>query len=454
MKPGIPSGMRDYAPSEMRKRQFIIKTLTSCFEKFGFDPLETPAMENLNTLTGKYGEEGDKLLYKILNQGDFTKDIPQEVWESKEARKVSNAISGKGLRYDLTVPMARFVVMNRNDLALPFRRYQIQPVWRGDRPQKGRYREFWQCDADIIGTPSLYNEAELLHLYRYAFNALYLPEAVIRINNRKLLNALAKQMNAVEKITEITILIDKLDKIGMSKLLEEMLAKGYNDDQIQELKNYLSIEGNNAQKCEQLRQMFDGIPEGIEAIHEISEILRLAEITQTNPVLDTTLARGLDYYTGMIVEVGFPEVFGGSVGGGGRCDDLTGVFGWKDNPGVGISFGLDRIYLIMEELNRFPQTATTGTKVLFIHAGEAAQFLAYQQLQKLREQNITSQMYPASVKLEKQMKYADQKQIPFVIIIREEELVTGNFILKNMMNGNQEKLSWEEVIQKLNEYYL
>lgn len=449
MKPSIPEGTRDFGSAEIRKRQFIIDRIRRTFEKFGFEPLETPVMENLSTLTGKYGEEGDRLLYKVLNQGDFASKVDDESWNNRDSRKLSTLISDKGLRFDLTVPLARYVVMHRNDIAFPYRRYQIQPVWRGDRPQKGRYREFYQCDADVIGSTSLINETELLQIYDEVFRTLGIGNIELRINNRKILSALANICKAADQMTNITVAIDKLDKIGMDKVMEELSLKGLTDLQCELVRQFISIQGDNEAKLNSLSELMSGDETGMKGIDELRSLLKLCSQVNVFPQIDTTLARGLNYYTGTIVEVVSTEVKIGSIGGGGRYDDLTGIFGMPDVSGVGVSFGLERIFYLMEELQLFPEEITEGLKLLIVHFDEATMNYGFEQLQKFRGSGVPSMIYPGTAKLDKQMKYANNRKTAFVVIIGEEEMNSGQLTLKNMKSGEQWKLSIDEAIIKL-----
>lgn len=447
IKPSIPKGTRDFGPEVVRKRNYILKVIRKAFENFGFQPLETPAMENLSTLTGKYGEEGDKLMFRILNNGD----IFSKIKAAKDNRSLGNLISEKALRYDLTIPFARYVVMHRNELTLPFKRYQIQPVWRADRPQKGRYREFYQCDADIVGSDSLLNEMELLSLYDQVFFALGMRKYELRVNNRKILSGLAELLGKPEALTDITIAMDKLDKIGAGGVKKELQDRGLDEDQIRIIERFLAIQGNTEEKSNRLKELLHTSPVGLKGIEEINILLDSPYARfYASPVFDQTLARGLDYYTGAIIEAKAPpEVAIGSIGGGGRYDDLTGLFGMPGLSGVGISFGVDRIYDAMEELGLFPEMIKQSTQILFLHLGEESLKVAYPLLWQLREKNIPSEIYPSPAKFDKQMKYANKRNIPYVAIIGEEEVRENVISIKNMETGNQEKLTVEKLVEYL-----
>lgn len=462
MKPSLPQGTRDFGPEVVRKRQYILNIIKNEFELYGFEPLETPAMEKRETLTGKYGEEGDKLIFNILNSGDYLEILQGDYgkgklinessgidfgWDLNKAsyKQITPRISEKALRYDLTIPFARYVAMNHGQLTLPFKRYQIQPVWRADRPQRGRYREFYQCDADIVGSNSLLNEVEFVHLYDGVFKKLGLANYELRINSRKLLTALAEQCGGAENMLNITIAIDKLDKIGIEKVKEELRARGLNGPQINTIENYLAITGSNAEKVAEVKKLFEDSEIGQNGIEELEYILQNTTNNQEptiNLQLDFTLARGLNYYTGCIFEAKAPaEVKIGSIGGGGRYDDLTGLFGVPNIPGVGISFGVDRIYDVLEELNLFPQTIAEGTKVLLFNLGEAESKIAYGLLKKLRAQGIASELYHEPTKLDKQFKYAEKKGIPYVI----REITGKSCIVKNIKTGTQQTIVLEKL---------
>lgn len=453
-KPGIPKGTRDFSPAEMVKRNFIFDTIRSVFRKYGYQEIQTPSMENLDTLTGKYGDEGDKLIFKILNSGDFLAKVNPEKLQASDAKRLTTDIAEKALRYDLTVPFARYVVMHQNDITLPFKRFQIQPVWRADRPQKGRYREFYQCDADVVGSESLLNEAEFILIYQEALSNLGLKDFTIKINNRKILSGIAEIIGKPELIVDMTVAIDKLDKIGMEGVVKELLEKGFRESDIEKLKPIIELSGSNEAKIKSLTSALAASETGLKGIAEIETIFAYIEKLQTSnsklqTELDITLARGLNYYTGAIFEVKSNEVAMGSIGGGGRYDDLTGMFGLKDLTGVGISFGADRIYDVMEELNLFPESANETTRVLISNFDEAAESYALPTLNRLRSEGIAAEMYPQSAKLKKQMSYADAKRIPFVILIGSEEMASGLLSLKVMQSGEQLKLNIEQIIKKL-----
>lgn len=455
-KPTLPKGTRDFSPQEMVKRNYIFDTIKTVFKKYGYAEIQTPSMENLATLTGKYGDEGDKLIFKILNSGDFLSKVDEQLLADKNSQLTTSKISEKALRYDLTVPFARYVVMHQNDIAFPFKRFQVQPVWRADRPQKGRYREFYQCDADVVGSPSLLNEAEFVLIYQEALSNLGLRDFTIKINNRKILSGIAEIIGKPELIVDMTVAIDKLDKIGLDGVSKELLERGFTDADIEQLKPVILLEGSNIEKLQSLKSVLADSEVGLKGIEEIetvfSYVSKLAtdnsQLT-TQLELDITLARGLNYYTGCIFEVKTNEVAMGSIGGGGRYDDLTGMFGLKDLTGVGISFGADRIYDVLEELNLFPAAAAQGTKVLISNFDVVAEFYALPILQQLRASNIATELYPSSAKLKKQMSYADSKNIPFVILIGGDEMQSGKLTLKNMQSGEQQQLGIEAIIELL-----
>ena len=442
-KPSIPQGTRDFGPDVVRKRNYILDTIKKVFELYGFQPLETPAMENLDTLMGKYGEEGDKLIFKILNNGlDHPEKAAQvrEDFEKVLAGKNTKGITERALKYDLTIPFARYVAMNQATLTFPFKRYQVQPVWRADRPQKGRYREFYQCDADVVGSRSLLNETELSLIYHEVFTRLGLTGYELRINHRQVLAALAEACGGAEQLTNITIAIDKLDKIGIEKVKEELLQRGLQPGQVGVIEKYLAITGSNNDILAALQSLIGHTRSGEKGIGELRELL------QTTPVpflLDPTLARGLNYYTGVIFEVKAPATVKiGSIGGGGRYDDLTGLFGVPGIPGVGISFGVDRIYDVLEELQLFPATLQVSTQVLFFNLGTAESRKAFELMQELRGQGLRCELYPENVKFDKQFKYAEKKNIPFVIILGEKELQSGQCNLKDLRSGVQTTLDF------------
>ncbi|WP_276364251.1 histidine--tRNA ligase [Daejeonella sp. H1SJ63] len=457
IKPSIPKGTRDFSASEMVKRNHIFNTISSVFKKFGYQEIQTPTMENLTTLTGKYGDEGDKLIFKVLNSGDFLSNIPEEKLTGRNSQQLISDICEKALRYDLTVPFARYVVMHRNEISFPFKRFQIQPVWRADRPQKGRYREFYQCDADVVGSESLINEAEFVLIYHEALSKLGLKDFTIKINNRKILSGIAEIIGKPELIIDMTVAIDKLDKIGFEGVTKELIERGFTDADIETLKPIIALKGSNEEKLNSLRSVLAVSETGLKGISEIETIfsyLARLSILNTqysilNVELDITLARGLNYYTGAIFEVKTNEVAMGSIGGGGRYDDLTGMFGLSNLTGVGISFGADRIYDVLEELNLFPESATESTKVLISNFDAEAEKYALPVLQQIRNAGISAEIYPSSAKLKKQMAYADDKSIPYVILIGSDEMESGLLTLKNMKNGEQQKVSVEEIIALL-----
>ncbi len=453
-KPGIPKGTRDFSPEEMVKRNYIFDTIKSVFRKYGYQEIQTPTMENLDTLTGKYGDEGDKLIFKILNSGDFLAKVSPEKLEAANSKSITSEISEKALRYDLTVPFARYVVMHQNDIALPFKRFQVQPVWRADRPQKGRYREFYQCDADVVGSDSLLNEAEFVLIYQEALSNLGLKDFIIKINNRKILSGIAEIIGKPELIIDMTVAIDKLDKIGMDGVLKELLEKGFGESDIEKLKPIIELDGSNAEKIEKLKSVLIKSETGLKGIAELEILFNYIEQLKTpnsklQLELDITLARGLNYYTGAIFEVKSNEVAMGSIGGGGRYDDLTGMFGLKDLTGVGISFGADRIYDVLEELGLFPTTTNETTRVLISNFDEAAENYALPILSQLRQNGIAAELYPQAAKLKKQLSYADAKRIPYVILIGSEEMESGLLSLKNMQSGEQQKLSLPSIVKHL-----
>ena len=441
IKPATSKGTRDFSSEELAKRTYIKNILQNAFECFGFSPIETPTFERLETLTGVYGEEGERLVFKILNSGEKIKKADTEALARGENQKFIHSVSEKALRYDLTVPFARFVAQHRNELTFPFRRYQIQPVWRADRPQHGRFQEFYQCDADIVGDRSLWQEVEVLSLYDRAFAGLNLPGVVLKINHRKILAGIAGLLRAESRLVDFTVALDKIDKIGKEGVFKELSERGFEVDSLSVLDQLLALEGDTEHQLTELKSLFSNQPEGLEGVEEIEFI---SSQLQDNPLqatqlkFDLTLARGLHYYTGMIVEVAPPvQVKMGSIGGGGRYDDLTGVFGLKDMSGIGISFGFERIYLVMEALDLFPKTLLKRPQVLFANFGGAAVQSAYAFLHKLRNQNISCELYPTEAKLKKQLGYANTKQIQKVILIGPEELAEKIFILKDMETGTQ-----------------
>lgn len=439
-KPSLPQGTRDFGPDVVRKRNYILQTIKDVFELYGFQPLETPAMENLDTLMGKYGEEGNKLIFKILNNGLDNPAKQQKAREGFEKilqGKNTEAVTERALKYDLTIPFARYVAMNQSKLHFPFKRYQIQPVWRADRPARGRYREFYQCDADVVGSNALLNEVELANMYAEVFTKLGIRDYELRINHRKILTALAEICGGADKMTDITIAIDKLDKIGLAKVKDELAQKGLSADKINIIEKYLSIRGNNEEKIKGLSQLFGSNETGKKGIEE----LKFVASAVPGILLDPTLARGLDYYTGIIFEAKPPVSSGlGSIGGGGRYDDLTGLFGVPGIPGVGISFGVDRIYDVMEEMNLFPADVHVGTQVLFFNLGEAESRKAFELLQQLRKNGIRSELFHEATKFDKQFKYAEKKNIPYIVVIGEKELQEGTCNIKELGTGQQQTI--------------
>jgi histidyl-tRNA synthetase len=500
MKPSIPQGTRDFGPDVVRKRNYIFDTIKSVFELYGYEPLETPAMENLETLMGKYGDEGDKLIFQILDSGNrfdenffkafiqhlqnhdalyrlISKEkgldsknpfenpfkskspeelalIAKELFENKDYENYlpsfKKKISSKALRYDLTIPFARYVAMNHNQLTFPFKLYQMQPVWRADRPQKGRYREFYQCDADVVGSNSLLNDIELAEIYLEVFKKLKI-DVELKINSRKILAALAQLSGSTTKMIDITTAIDKLDKVGIQKVNEELAQKELSGEQINIIENYLSITGNNQDKLGEAKKLFENIEEGKKGIEELEFILNYLEDRELQ--IDFTLARGLNYYTGIIYEIKAKNVTIGSIGGGGRYDDLTGLFGVPNIPGVGISFGVDRIYDVMEELKLFPTEVHTGTKVLFFNMGNEENKFAFAQLQLLRNSGISAELFHIPAKMDKQFKYADKKNIPFAVIIGSKEIAEKNFVVKDLKKGEQQTLALTELVNYFKDYF-
>lgn len=452
-KPSIPKGTRDFSPSEVVRRQYIMDAIRSCFAAYGFMPIETPSFENSDTLMGKYGEEGDRLIFKILNSGDFLRKVDDPLYSEKNSLKITPKISEKALRYDLTVPFARYVVQHQNDITFPFKRYQMQPVWRADRPQKGRFREFYQCDADVVGSTSLWQEVELVQLYDAVFSKLSLEGVTIKMNNRKVLSGLAEVIGEEDKLIDFTVALDKLDKIGEEGVKKEMLSKGISQKAIDTVQPLFEASGSASEKLEMLKGLLFSSEIGMKGIEELEFIvanISALKLKSAQLEIDVTLARGLNYYTGAIFEVAAPEgIAMGSIGGGGRYDDLTGIFGMKDMSGVGISFGLDRIYLVLEELSLFPETVSANTQVLFLNFGEAESLYAMKAITKLREQNITAELYPDAAKFKKQMSYADKRAIPFVVLAGETEMESSTFTLKNMKKGNQESVSFDVLMDAL-----
>ncbi|MEN8187626.1 MAG: histidine--tRNA ligase [Bacteroidota bacterium] len=440
MKPSIPKGTRDFSPVEVAKRKYIFDTIQKVFETYAFQPIETPSFENSSTLMGKYGEEGDRLIFKILNSGDYLKKVDAGLLEDKNTQKVTGKISEKALRYDLTVPFARYVVQHQNDITFPFKRYQMQPVWRADRPQKGRFREFYQCDADVVGSKSLWQEVEFVQLYDNVFTELGLTETVIKINNRKILSGIAEIIDAKDKLIDFTVALDKLDKIGVEGVAKEMLGKGISGEAIEKVKPLFDFTGSNQEKITKLRSMLTDSEEGMQGVEELEFVTDNIEslgLKTSELEIDVTLARGLNYYTGAIFEVKAKNVQIGSIGGGGRYDDLTGIFGLKNMSGIGISFGLDRIYLVLEELDLFKQVELPKPKVVFVNFGEKEALYCMKAIKELRESGIKSELYPDTAKLKKQMNYANKREIPFVVLVGEKEVQENMFTLKNMQTGEQ-----------------
>ena len=450
MKPSIPKGTRDFSPIEMARRNYIFDTIREVFGLFGYRQIETPAMENLSTLMGKYGEEGDKLLFKIQNSGDYFKSLTDEELLSRNATKLASKFCEKGLRYDLTVPFARFVVMHREELQFPFKRYQIQPVWRADRPQKGRYREFYQCDADVVGSDSLLNEVELIQMIDTVFTKFGVRVA-IKMNNRKILAGIAEMIGQADKIVDITVAIDKLDKIGLDNVNAELLEKGLPQDAVEKLQPILALSGTNSEKLATIEKVLAGSETGLKGVEECRFILETASSLGLNNALDLdlTLARGLNYYTGAIFEVKALDVEIGSISGGGRYDNLTGIFGMPGVSGVGISFGADRIYDVLNQLNLYPENAVSGTKILFLNFGAQESALCISVIAKLRAKGVSAEIYPDAVKMKKQMSYANALNIPYVAIVGSDELVSGKITLKDMVSGSQEQLDAEALINRI-----
>ncbi|MCQ2208153.1 MAG: histidine--tRNA ligase [Paludibacteraceae bacterium] len=449
-KPSIPKGTRDFAPVEMARRNYIFDTIKSVFRLYGFQQIETPAMENLSTLMGKYGDEGDKLLFKILNSGDYLLHANPTALENRDSIKLMHDISEKGLRYDLTVPFARFVVMNKENLVLPFKRFQIQPVWRADRPQKGRYREFYQCDVDVVGSESLLNEVELIQIVDEVYRRLNI-NVVIKLNNRKILSGIAEVIGAADKIVDITVAIDKLDKIGLDNVNAELAEKGVDAQAIEKLQPIISLKGTNKEKLATIKEVLASSEIGVKGVEECSTILNLAEQlgVATEIEIDLTLARGLNYYTGAIFEVKAKDVEIGSITGGGRYDNLTGVFGVSGLSGVGISFGADRIYDVLNQLNLYPEELLQSTQLVFTTFGENEFAYALQCLKKVRAAGIPAEIYPECVKIKKQMAYANGKGTPYVAIIGETEVAEQKVMLKDMVSGEQTLVSIDELIAKI-----
>lgn len=453
-KPSIPKGTRDFSSQEIAKRNYITQIIKTNFERFGYQPIETPSFENSDTLMGKYGEEGDRLIFKILNSGDYLDKANEEVLANKDSNKLTAQISEKALRYDLTVPFARYVVQHQNELEFPFKRYQMQPVWRADRPQKGRFREFLQCDADVIGSQSLWQEIELIQLYDSVFSTLGLIGTNIKINNRKVLSGIAEVIGVQDKLIDFTVALDKLDKIGVEGVVKEMLEKGISNQAIQKATILFDFKGGNTDKIAALGDFLKDSAIGTEGVEEISFILNhLFSLGLDRSIItfDITLARGLNYYTGAIFEVQAPKVALGSIGGGGRYDDLTGIFGLKNMSGVGISFGLDRIYMVLEELGLFPENVAQASKVLFTNFGDDESLYAFKAMTQLRKKGIKAEFYPDQVKLGKQFQYAEKKGIPYVVVAGEKEVKNQEYNLKNLESGEQITVNIYGLIEMLNQ---
>ena len=449
-KPSIPKGTRDFSPEETARRNYIFDTIRKAFNLFGYKQIETPAMENLSTLMGKYGEEGDKLLFKILNSGDFMKGVSDNELSGHDPARLASKLCEKGLRYDLTVPFARYVVQHRNDLQMPFKRFQIQPVWRADRPQKGRYREFYQCDADVVGSESLMNEVELLELVDTVFDNLDI-RIELKLNNRKVLAGIAEIIGEPDKIVDITVAIDKIDKIGIENVNEELRTKGISEDAISALQPLLTLSGSNEEKLSLIESILSGSETGKRGVEELREVIDSFDARghKCELNLDVSLARGLNYYTGTIIEVKAKDVAIGSITGGGRYDNLTGVFGMPGLSGVGISFGADRIYDVLTQLDLFPQTITSSVKILFVNFGKQEAAMAARVVKELRQAGISAELYPDATKMKKQMAFANAEKIPYVGIIGDQELETGRITVKELETGTQESLSAEEIIRRL-----
>ena len=450
VKPGIPKGTRDFSSAEMAKRNYIFDTIKEVFRLFGYEQIETPAMELLSTLMGKYGEEGDKLLFKVLNSGDCLAGISDDELAERNAAKLSSKLCEKGLRYDLTVPFARYVTAHRDELVFPFKRFQIQPVWRADRPQKGRYREFYQCDADVVGSDSLINETELVLMMDEVFNRFGI-NVCIKINNRKILSGIAETIGEADKIVDITVAIDKLDKIGLDNVNAELREKGLSDEAVSRLQPIITLSGSNEDKLAVLKDVLSGSETGLKGIEETESIFRYVSAvgTKADLELDLTLARGLNYYTGAIFEVKALDVQIGSITGGGRYDNLTGIFGLKGVSGVGISFGADRIYDVLNQLDLYPGKSAESTKVLFVNFGEKEAAYAMQIIYRLRHENVNAELYPDVAKMKKQMSYANAKNIPFVVMTGEEEMNERKVTLKDMETGEQTSMGIDDLIERM-----
>ncbi|NJW52733.1 histidine--tRNA ligase [Salinimicrobium oceani] len=452
-KPSIPKGTRDFSPAEVAKRNYIIQQIKEQFEKFGFQPIETPSFENSETLMGKYGEEGDRLIFKILNSGDFLKKADAAALKQQDSTRLTPSISEKALRYDLTVPFARYVVQHRNEIDFPFKRYQIQPVWRADRPQKGRFREFFQCDADVVGSDSLWQEVEFVQLYDAVFSTLGLEGVTIKINNRKILSGFAEVIGESDKLIDFTVALDKLDKIGEEGVKKEMKEKGISSEAIEKIQKVFGLKGDFSEKIVVLKDILGPSEigqKGIEELEFINSAITELHLSTAKLDLDVTLARGLNYYTGAIFEVAAPQgVAMGSIGGGGRYDDLTGIFGMSGVSGVGISFGLDRIYLVLEELDLFPQTVARNIQVLFINFGSRESLYCLKAIKELRAAGIAAELYPEEAKMKKQMAHANKREIQFVVLAGAEEMASNKFTLKHMKSGEQSSVNLSELVEKL-----
>ncbi|WP_306353844.1 histidine--tRNA ligase [Flavobacterium sp. '19STA2R22 D10 B1'] len=454
-KPSIPKGTRDFSPIEVAKRQYIIQIIKHNFEKYGFQPIETPSFENSETLMGKYGEEGDRLIFKILNSGDKVKKADLKALEENNLARFSSSLSEKALRYDLTVPFARYVVQHQNEIEFPFKRYQVQPVWRADNPQKGRFREFYQCDADVVGSTSLWQEVELVQLYDAVFSSLGLEGVTIKINNRKILSGIAEVIGAKDKLIDFTVALDKLDKIGEDGVKKEMMEKGIAAEAIDKVQPLFNFTGSINDKISKLSTLLQSSEEGMKGVEELQFICdNIVHLGLETSILDldVTLARGLNYYTGAIFEVAPPQtVKMGSIGGGGRYDDLTSIFGLKNMSGVGISFGLDRIYLVLEELGLFPQTVTATSSAIFLNFGNAESLYALETIKKLRAENIKVELYPDAAKMNKQFQYADKRGIPFAVLVGVEEIEQNQYKIKNLKSGEQELVGFNQLVEMLKE---
>jgi len=454
IKPSVPKGTRDFSPTEMARRNFIFDTIKAVFRKCGYQQIETPSMENLSTLMGKYGDEGDKLIFKILNSGDYLAKVDPQKLAAQNVQALTPDISEKALRYDLTVPFARYVVMHQHEITFPFKRFQVQPVWRAHRPQKGRYREFFQCDADVVGSNSLLNEAEFILIYDEALSKLGLKDFSVKINNRKILSGIAEVVNKADQIVDMTVAIDKLDKIGLDGVTKELLERGFTAENIEQIKPIILLEGSTEEKIASLRGVLASSTIGLKGCDELETVfnyLKSFKLQKAKVELDITLARGLNYYTGAIFEVKTNEVQMGSIGGGGRYDDLTGMFGLKGLTGVGISFGADRIYDVLEELKLFPEETSQSTRVLICPFDAEGETYALPLLQQLRNGGVNAELYPAGAKVKKQLDYANNKHIPYVVMIGSDEMQSGLLSLKEMQSGKQEKLSAQQIVERLTE---